>query len=130
MINIAIFDDEKYFLEEEGQLISQYFGSRGIKYCIDTFLSGKELLALGKGVDKYDIVFLDINMQEIDGMKTAIEIRNMNKDIFLVFVTAFIDYSTEGYKVEATRFLIKGEGNLDFAMNECLNAICKKKQEP
>lgn len=128
MVSIAICDDEKRFLEEEKQLILKYFNNKECMCCIDTFFSGEEILALGKEVTKYDIVFLDVNMKEMDGLKTAKKIRELNKKVFLVFVTAFIKYSPEGYKVDATRFLIKGEGNLEFAINECLNAIYGKMQ--
>lgn len=128
MINIAICDDEKYFLEEEKLLIMKYFDNKNDMCHIDTFYSGEELLELGMEINQYDILFLDVNMKEMDGLKTAERIRYFNQDIFLVFVTAFIRYSPEGYKVNATRFLIKGEGNFEFAMNECLNAICEKKQ--
>lgn len=129
MINIGICEDDKYFLKEEKQLIVQYLKNKEEKYRVDTFPSGEALLALGKKVDKYDILFLDVNMLEIDGIRTAMEIRRTNNDIFLVFVSAFATYSLEGYKVGAIRFLIKEEGKLETAMKECLDAIFLKKRE-
>lgn len=125
-MNIAVCDDEKLFLEEEKRLIQRYFDAEGQACKIDLFLSGEDLLATEKELKQYDIIFLDVNMGELDGVKVAEEIRRWNPNVYLVFVTAFIKYSTEGYKVDATRFIIKGEGNLETAMNECLTAICKK----
>lgn len=126
MMNIAICDDEKQFIEEEKRLILKYFKEKNYDCCVDTFLSGEELLALVQEIHKYTIIFLDVNMKELDGLETARKIRKLSRNIFLVFVTAFVKYSPEGYKVEATRFLIKGEGNLEFAINECLDTIYKK----
>lgn len=125
-MNIAVCDDEKLFLEEEKRLIQRYFDAEGQACKIDLFLSGEDLLATEKELKQYDIIFLDVNMGGLDGVKVAEEIRRWNPNVYLVFVTAFIKYSTEGYKVDATRFIIKGEGNLEAAMDECLTAICKK----
>lgn len=125
-MNIAVCDDEKIFIDEERRLIQRYFDAEGHACKIDQFLSGEELLAAEKELNQYDIIFLDVNMGELDGLKVAEEIRRWNQRVYLVFVTAFIKYSTEGYKVDATRFIIKGEGNLEAAMDECLTAICKK----
>ena len=62
----------------------------GLLYEIDEFESGNEFINLGINMTKYDIVFLDINMDEMDGIETAQEIRKVSNDIFIVFVTAFI----------------------------------------
>ena len=44
-------------------------------------------------------------------------------------MTAYIDYSLEGYKVGAVRYLLKNGYNLQVAMEECLDAILEKKRE-
>ena len=67
----------------------------GLLYEIDEFESGNEFINLGINMTKYDIVFLDINMDEMDGIETAQEIRKVSNDIFIVFVTAFINYAVE-----------------------------------
>ena len=48
----------------------------------------------------YDIVFLDVEMPEIDGLKTAKAIRKMSEDIILCFVTGHEQYTREAYQVE------------------------------
>ena len=57
---------------------------------IDMYESGKELLALRSAISQYNIIFLDVNMEEIDGIETAKEIRKISKDVFIVFVTALL----------------------------------------
>lgn len=127
MLNIAICDDDKYFCEREEQLIAEYMSQKGYGYQIDRFQLGEELLASESDILKYDIIFLDIKMDKIDGIETAKRIREIAKNTYIVFVTAFIEYSLEGYKVEAIRYLLKDDDFLDKAIFECLDAIMAKK---
>lgn len=123
MFNIAICDDEKYFIKEFKELVSDYMLEHGYAYSIDTFCSGEEFLSLGIEMLKYTVVFLDINMDELDGITTALKIREVSKDIFIVFVTAYVEYTLEGYKVNAIRYLLKDNRTLQSMLNECMNAI-------
>lgn len=126
MFKIAICDDEKYFREWMKEMLLQYMKDRGIYYEIDFFQSGKDLLELGIEINQYKIIFLDINMDEIDGIKTAQKIREQNAEIFIVFITAFVNYSLEGYKVDAIRYLLKSNTNMSEHIAECMDAIQKK----
>lgn len=127
MFHIAICDDEEHFLSYEKKLIAGYMGDAGYQYEIDTFSSGVEFLAMGEKVSEYDIIFLDINMDDLDGIETARQIRTYAKDnTYIVFVTAFISYALEGYKVDAVRYLLKDGETLEKAMKECLDTIAGK----
>ena len=100
MLYIGICDDEKYFLSEEKEII--------IKYMANV---------------PYDILFLDVSMAKMDGIKLAKRIREYDNNVYIVFVTAFIDYSLEGYKVDAIRYILKDSESLEKSMYECLNTI-------
>ena len=126
MLSIAICDDEEYFRTTEKKLISKYMAGKNCECMIDMYESGKELLALRSAISQYNIIFLDVNMEEIDGIETAKEIRKISKDVFIVFVTAFITYALEGYKVDAVRYLIKDHESLEKAMTECMDTILDK----
>lgn len=126
MFNIAICDDDKYFCEREQQLVTEYMNQKGCIQRIDTFQSGDGLLNSGKNIEEYNIIFLDIKMDKVDGIETAKRIREAAKNTYIVFVTAFIEYSLEGYKVEAIRYLLKDDEFLDKAIFECLDAIMHK----
>jgi len=93
---------------------------------IDTFESGKELVEKGADISQYDMIFLDINMAELDGIKTAKMIRKLTKDVFIIFVTAYVTYALEGYKVDAVRYLLKDGECLESTLNECLETVIKK----
>ena len=71
MFYAAICDDEEYFRFREKKLIEQYMESCGYACRIDLFASGKELLDKTETDLPYDAIFLDISMEEMDGLQTV-----------------------------------------------------------
>lgn len=126
MFRIAVCDDEKCFCETVKKYVDNYLIQKDIPFEIDTFNSGKDLIALGLDIVKYTIVFLDVNMEGIDGITTAQKIREYSSEIYIVFVTAYLDYSLEGYKVNAERYLLKNNFNLEDSIFECMDSIFDK----
>ena len=126
MLSIAICDDDEFFREREKNLILRYMKGKNWKCKIDMYESGKKLLSLKSALSQYNIFFLDVNMEDIDGIETAKRIREISKDVYIVFVTAYISYALDGYKVDAVRYLIKDNESIKKAMVECLNAIIDK----
>lgn len=124
MLKIAICDDEEIYLKKIADLIKEILDNRGISiYEIDTYLSGKDFIQNNRFME-YDLIFLDINMPEINGLEIARKIRESRQDVLLVFVTAFMDYAMEGYKMEAIRFLLKDM--LEEILPECMEAVIRK----
>lgn len=126
MFRVAICDDEKYFRKSIEKYVRKYLEEKEIAFEIDTFSSGSQLIELGIEIVQYSVIFLDINMDEMDGIITAQRIREYSSDIYIVFVTAYIKYSLEGYKVDAARYILKDNINLDESIYECLDTIFKK----
>lgn len=128
MLKIAICDDEEVFGQHLKQIASQFFNERKIQHEIHLFCSGEEFVKLNMDMAKYQIVFLDINMEELDGISTAKRLRELCKDTFVVFVTTFIDYALDGYEVDAIRYILKNSSNFDKSVNECIETILEKMQ--
>lgn len=126
MLQIAICDDEQYYREKIQSLLEQYLDKQNIDYAIQCYHSGEQFLNQYENSVKYDIVFLDISMKDLNGLQTAAQIRTFHSTTFVVFVTAFIDYALEGYKVNAVRYIMKD--TLNTAIPECMNAILQKMQ--
>ncbi|MCH5258676.1 MAG: response regulator transcription factor [Lachnospiraceae bacterium] len=126
MFKIAVCDDEVHFRKLIRNILINYMGENGVIYEIDEFESGKDFVELGIEMTKYKIVFLDINMDELDGMETAKIIREVSNDMFIVFVTAFINYTLEGYRVDAVRYILKNNVNFPELVYECMDAIRTK----
>lgn len=126
MFRIAICDDEKIFAEELKKLISAYMSEKGIVFEIDIFKSGAELAVLDDGIARYTAVFLDINMDGMNGMEAAKKIRAISREVFIVFVTEYMSYALEGYRLDVVRYLLKGDLNFPATVQECLDAIINK----
>ena len=126
MIKIAICDDEVLCASKLKSLVSEYMQKKQLGYEIDIYSSGVELCELGVEVARYQIVFLDINMAGLDGIETAKKLREFCKELFIVFVTADIHYTLEGYKVEAIRYVLKNTPDFRETIFESLDAICEK----
>ena len=126
MLKIAVCDDEKYFRDEISKILISYLNEKGIVHSIDAFDSGEEFVLQGIEMLKYDVVFLDINMERMNGLETARKIREQSNNIFIVFVTAYMDYTLEGYKFDAIRYILKNNNTLKNAVEECMDAIRSK----
>ena len=125
MINIAICDDEQKYLIRMQELIQSIMQKQQIEeYELALFSSAKELkekIAEGK---EYQVIFLDINMPQMSGLELAQEIREYDKDVILLFMTAFLDYAIEGYRLNVLRFLLKDM--LEQLLPECMDAVLRK----
>ena len=123
MLNILICDDEKPFLDRLANKITVYLENREIPFQMAAFCSGEELLKHNE--DRlFDIAFLDISMNAVSGMDAAEYLRDRNRKICIVFVTGYMDYVLEGYKVGAFRYLVKD--SLEISFEECMEAVLKK----
>ena len=70
--------------------------------------------------ERYDVVFLDIMMESMDGISLAKKIRTWDRHVILIFCTAYLGYAPEGYEVKAFRYLLKpvGEEDISLVMRE------------
>lgn len=126
MLKIAICDDEEAFGRHLTETVSRLLTARKISYEIRQFRSGEEFAGLNMGMADYQIVFLDINMEELDGISTARRLREFCKDTYVVFVTAFINYAPDGYEVDAVRYILKDSPTFEKSVQECIHAILEK----
>lgn len=126
MLKIAVCDDEKYYRNYIKRLVLNEFRIRKICCEVDLFDSGDKFLELGDEIAKYRIVFLDINMEGLDGIETVKEIRRRTPELHVIFVTAFITYAIEGYKYDVVRYLLKGNDNFEGLLTECIDAVLQK----
>ena len=120
-MNIIICDDcyeDRTFL---GSLLREYEKSKSETFNITEYASGTRLCEDKETLSNCQIVFLDINMEDQDGLKTAIKIKELYSDIYIVLVTAYMSYSLEGYKVKASRFLLKDD--LEHTIKECMDSL-------
>ena len=123
MINIAIVDDEKIIREQIKKLIE----NKQQECVIDTYSAGEELLQSDKC---YDIAFLDIQMDGLNGIDTAKGLRQKTDDMILIFITGVKEYVFDAFDVVAFHYLIKpiDEQKFIVVLERAVLEIKKKKQ--
>lgn len=123
-MNIAICDDEPVFLKK----LYKKLTDMKIPDCrIHEFTSGKELLKLYvKGM--YEVVILDVEMPDLNGLQTAERIRQIDKSVIISFLTNYAEFAVHGYDVGAFRYILKNQP--DYVYTKQLNSIideCKQR---
>ena len=76
----------------------------GVSYTIKEFASGEALLC-SLETSEPDILFLDIEMEGLNGMETARMLRERCRRTVIIFVTAYPDYVFQGYEVHAFHYI-------------------------
>ncbi|MDE7478419.1 MAG: LytTR family DNA-binding domain-containing protein [Lachnospiraceae bacterium] len=110
MIRIAVCDDEQYMSDKISMMVSDFFRhkSREHYYEIETevtqFSSGEALLKSDK---TFDIVFLDIQMNHMDGMETARCLRSSGFKGYLIFITILKEMVFQSFEVQPYDYLVK-----------------------
>ena len=104
MLSIAVCDDEVIECCNMAKRIKEIMEEIKMPCIIRQFQSGGELL---QTLESFDVVFLDIIMRELDGMKTAQIFRERASDKILIFVSSSREYVFEAYDVEAFQYLLK-----------------------
>lgn len=108
MLHICICDDEKIQRSELKSVISTQLELKGIGFSVDECENGESLKSiLLKNKNYFDIIFLDIEMDGMNGVETARQIRTLNDTVVIIFVTGFADYVFDGYEVKALNYILK-----------------------
>lgn len=104
MIKIAIVDDEKSVLLKLSREIQCYFENKSFSCAIQTFASGTDLL---QHRESFDLIFLDIQMDELSGLEAAKRLRQNGVKSFIVFITVLQEYVYDAFEVDASDYLLK-----------------------
>lgn len=105
MFRIAVVEDDRASAQRIRDYIQLYQEESGETFQTTYFTDGAELVENYRAA--YDIIFLDIQMKEMDGMTAAERIRAVDRDVILVFTTNMAQYAIRGYAVDAQDFLLK-----------------------
>lgn len=103
-MRIAVCDDEQKYTSQVSELIEHLYHS--LEILTDTYQSGDELL-LKYEKHPYDVVFLDIEMPQMNGISLAKKLRQKSEEVVLIFLTGHVEYALQGYEVNALRYLTK-----------------------
>lgn len=114
MFKIAIVEDNHAAAEKLQGYLERYAEENGEKFDIAVF--GDALAFLDSYRRIYDMVFMDIELPFIDGMKAAQRLRELDQQVILIFVTNMAQFAVKGYEVDALDYLVKPVHYGDFEL--------------
>ena len=123
-MRLAVVDDEPGILKQIPVLIRQF--SPDIKIETDTFSSSSEFLSAYTS-QKYDALFLDIDMPDMNGFALAEHLRHQSDLVPIVYITARDDLMIQAFRYKALGFVRKQfiESELPYAISTIMNEIHK-----
>ena len=129
MITFAICDDEPMMVRELTSHLADYMKEKSMTaYSVSRFSDGRTLLESG---GSFDVIFLDIQMEQPDGMETARLLRQRGDHSLLIFVTVLKECVFDSFQVEAFDYLLKPLDSTRFhkTMNRVLRSLRQRTAE-
>lgn len=106
-MRIAICDDERTYIEKIKNDINS-LKTHENEFEFSEFESGEAFISEFPK-DKYDLIILVIEMKDLNGLQTAEFLRQIDKNVILIFMTSYDKFVYQGYEVNAFRYILKNQ---------------------
>lgn len=106
-MHIAVCDDSETEADYIRSLAEDWAKDRKIDAVVEPFFSAEQFLFRYEEDHTWDLLLLDIEMKEMDGVTLARRLRRDSKTMQFLFITGYEDYIAEGYEVAALHYLMK-----------------------
>lgn len=113
-MRLCICDDDNC-IHDEIKLLLQPFTTTETQFTITNLFSGEELIKYYSVRKRFDVIFLDVEMNQINGIKTAEKIRQTDPNAIIVFISSHENYVFEVFRLEALHFIRKPIDANEFA---------------
>ena len=109
MLKIAICDDEQIVCADIEKNILDFKKESGLDLEVEVFNSGIDLLKFIENENTFDLIFLDIEMQDLNGIQVGIKLRNELEDYVtkIVYISSKDNYDRQLFEVQPMHFLSK-----------------------
>jgi DNA-binding LytR/AlgR family response regulator len=126
MIRIAIVEDEIRYQEQLIEFLRKFEQDRREIIEIEIFSDGDEIVENYKA--QFDIILMDVQMQFMDGMSAAEEIRKLDTEVVIIFITNAAQYAIKGYAVDALDYVLKPISYFQFSerLNRAVERMKKR----
>ena len=105
-MHILVCDDDAAFSAKVAEYATTYFEAHEIPVQATVCSDPEQVLAI-PDLELYRIAFLDVDMPQVNGIALGGQLRHRNPDICLVYVSAYLAFALDGYKVNAYRYILK-----------------------
>lgn len=105
MFKIAIVEDNQKDVDTLTSYIHKYELEHQVTFDIEIFSDGLQIASNYQS--NFDLILLDIQMEHLDGMKTAETIRKFDENVIFIFITSTVQFAVQGYLVDALGYLLK-----------------------
>lgn len=105
MYQIAIVEDSMQDVGRFNSCLQRFREEKKIELSCVHFASAEEFLESYRS--QFEIVFMDIRMSGMDGMKAAHKLREKDQTVILIFLTSLAQYAVQGYEVDALDYILK-----------------------
>lgn len=102
VIKIAVCDDYLDDRKRISEAIKKYFGDGQV--LLEEFNNGEDLLNSNV---RFDIILLDIQMPDLDGIETAQKLRNFDIHSKIIYITEFSGFKSKAFRVHAFDYIDK-----------------------
>ena len=129
MVRIAIVEDEEYYVSQLMQYLDDYQKESGEEFEITVYRDGDGITAKYKA--QFDIILMDIQMKFVNGMTAAEEIRKVDSEVVIIFITNMTQYAIRGYEVDALDYVLKPVSYFAFAqkLGRAISRIRKRRSK-
>lgn len=117
-MRVAIVDDEKHWRDTTAKVVKGYYQMNQVE--VHTYACGEDFFQKGM---EYNIVFLDVEMNQLDGFQTAIKYKKIYPDSIIIMFTMHTELSRKGYLVDAFRYI--GKESMESEICEALDSVDK-----
>lgn len=126
MLRIAIVEDETNYQEQLIEYIQKYEEDRSEVIEIESFSDGDEFISHYHA--QFDIILMDVQMPLMDGMTAAEEIRKIDAEVVIIFITNMAQYAIKGYAVDALDYVLKPISYFPFSerLNRAIDRMKKR----
>ena len=130
-LRIAICDNDPADRKETADLTAQILQDASIVCQISQYTGGNALLEDVQAGAQYDLLLLDVLLEDLDGISLAARLRQQRNDAAIVFISANREMALLGYEVSAARYLAKPleREKLKEALLHCCGS-CQKNDRP
>lgn len=123
-MRIAICDDERVYLDATANIINRHFKEKN--YMVNTFEKAVDFYSyFDINTSVFDIVIIDIEMPDVNGIELASYIRSKNTQVRIIFLTNHLEYAPEVYETEHTFYVMKtdAKNRLPIAIKKAVNQL-------